>query len=270
MTDENVTIPQDSEPTVGQQLKLAREAKNLSIEAVAAQTRMTRATLRNLENMTTGELSPTFARMQARSYASFLGFETYELSDIENAYAPDRAVAAVGDFPSSKIEVEKTGMSARAIWPAAIAAAVVTAGLIGVLGLQGTSESRAELPVNRQVATSQTAALETNRAEGALKRELSLRAVKTAWVEVRGSDGTIFRNRVMSSGEAYYPRTNAGWTVTMRDAGAFEWWLGDMKIAPAGEPGQSIYSANVDEALAESEDILETALAARTADNPSR
>ncbi|MEO1065695.1 MAG: hypothetical protein AAFZ07_30165, partial [Actinomycetota bacterium] len=35
---------------------------------------------------------------------------------------------------------------------------------------------------------------------------LALTAVESGWVEVRGSDGTIFVSRAMSRGERYFPR----------------------------------------------------------------
>jgi len=68
----------------------------------------------------------------------------------------------------------------------------------------------------------------------------------------------VFRSRNMSAGETYFPRTGAGWTITVRDAGAFEWRLGDDVYAAVGEDEQALYSLSVD-------NVLEAAVAAQSA-----
>jgi hypothetical protein len=91
--------------------------------------------------------------------------------------------------------------------------------------------------------------------------EFGIVATQRAWVEVRASDGTVFRNREMDIGETYYPRIGAGWTITVRDAGAFRWQLGDTAGAVLGESGQALYSVSVDDALASTMDARSSALA---------
>mgnify|MGYP000144221309 CR=1 FL=1 len=100
--------------------------------------------------------------------------------------------------------------------------------------------------------------------------EFGIVANKRAWIEVRGSDGTVFRNREMSPGEVYFPRTGAGWTITVRDGGAFEWQLGDLTAAAVGEPGQALYSISVDGALGAAVDARSAAMAEapRSGDRP--
>jgi ribulose-5-phosphate 4-epimerase/fuculose-1-phosphate aldolase len=76
--------------------------------------------------------------------------------------------------------------------------------------------------------------------------ELSIVALKPAWIEVRGSDGTIFRSRTMARGEVYYPRMDAGWTVTARNPNACVWALDGEQIMPMGQADSPIYSLSVD------------------------
>ncbi|MEL6860971.1 MAG: hypothetical protein AAGL11_03970, partial [Pseudomonadota bacterium] len=57
------------------------------------------------------------------------------------------------------------------------------------------------------------------------------------------------------------PRLGAGWTITVRDAGAFEWRLGDDVVALVGDDEQALYSLSVDNVLQETLDAQRAALA---------
>ncbi len=267
MTTHNSSFSDGLDTSAGERLREAREELELSIEEVARQTRLTRDVLRALEAMQTENVSPTFLRMHASTYARFLDLPASEIAD---AYAAQRKITNADALPSSRMETREP-LAQRLVWPAAVASAVLVIGVFGLFSLTPRSQTEAELPVYRQVVANDAAAtpLATLTAMP-VKRELSIRAISSGWIEVRGSDGTIFRNRVMRSGETYYPRMQAGWTVTVRDAGAFEWWLGDLQIGPVGEHGQSLYSASVDEALAVGEEMISTALAAQSEAQPPR
>src|SRR3954463_14866315 len=69
-------------PTVGERLRSAREAKGMSLEDIAAQTRIP---LRHLESLEVGNWAalpaPTYTIGFARSYATAVGLERTEISD---------------------------------------------------------------------------------------------------------------------------------------------------------------------------------------------
>jgi transcriptional regulator with XRE-family HTH domain len=69
-------------PSAGEQLRVAREAKGLSLEDVASQTRIPR---RHLESLEQGDWSrlpaPTYTIGFAKSYASAVGLERTEIGD---------------------------------------------------------------------------------------------------------------------------------------------------------------------------------------------
>lgn len=69
-------------PTVGERLRAAREAKQLSLEDIAAQTRIPR---RHLESIETGDWdslpAPTYTTGFAKSYASAVGLDRTEIGD---------------------------------------------------------------------------------------------------------------------------------------------------------------------------------------------
>ena len=73
----------DSElPTVGEQLRAAREKKKLSLEDIAAQTRIPQRHLESLERSDWGSLpAPTYTTGFAKSYASAVGLDRTEIGD---------------------------------------------------------------------------------------------------------------------------------------------------------------------------------------------
>ena len=80
----------------------------------------------------------------------------------------------------------------------------------------------------------------------------------------------MFRNRQMQADETYYPRTGAGWTITVRDAGAFEWRLGESPAGRIGEADQALYSVSVDTAMNSALEARSAALADVAEDTQKR
>ncbi len=73
-------LPEPEIATVGQRLRVAREAKGLTLEDVAAQTRIPRRHLESLENSDWERLpAPTYTTGFAKSYASAVGLERGEI-----------------------------------------------------------------------------------------------------------------------------------------------------------------------------------------------
>jgi cytoskeleton protein RodZ len=69
-------------PTVGERLRAAREEKGLSLEDVAAQTRIPRRHLESLEQADWDQLpAPTYTTGFAKSYASAVGLDRTEIGD---------------------------------------------------------------------------------------------------------------------------------------------------------------------------------------------
>jgi len=76
--DEIITV--DAEPSVGKRLRLTRESKNFSVAEVAAQLRLTKDTILNLENQQWHKLhGRAYARGYFSSYTKFLGLPENEL-----------------------------------------------------------------------------------------------------------------------------------------------------------------------------------------------
>jgi transcriptional regulator with XRE-family HTH domain len=240
--------------TMGERLREAREAKSLQLRDVARETRQSQDTLAALEEMETEHIPDSILRLQARNYARFLGLPEEEVA---SAYAANRGATNASAMP---VEVEGKKVPTRMILVAA--AAVFAIGVVGTgisLLLQpATQPSTDQLAISARLAPNTVQEIDFAALRADAGQEFSLRAMKSAWIEVRGSDGTVFRSRHMSAGETYYPRMGAGWTITVRDAGAFEWRLGDDVYATVGEDAQALYSLSVD-------NVLEAAIAAQSA-----
>jgi len=240
--------------TMGERLRDARVAKSLQLRDVARETRQSQDTLAALEEMETEHIPDSILRLQARNYARFLGLPEEEVA---SAYAANRGATNASAMP---VEVEGKKVPTRMILVAA--AAVFAVGVVGTgisLMLQpATQQSADQLAISARLAPNTVQEIDFAALRADAGQEFSLRARQTAWIEVRGSDGTVFRSREMRTGETYFPRMGAGWTITVRDAGAFEWRLGDDVYATVGEDEQALYSVSVD-------NVLEAAIAAQSA-----
>jgi len=239
---------------MGVRLREAREAKQLDLRDVASQTRQSQDTLASLEEMETDHIPNSILRLQARNYARFLGLPEDE---VVSAYAEERGSTDVEAMP---VEVSRAQVPTKAI---AISAAAVFA--IGVVATSATlifsssdQQTADQLAISTRLAPGAVETIDLAALSADARKEFSLRAKENAWIEVRGSDGTVFRSRNMSRGETYFPRTGAGWTITVRDAGAFEWRFGDETYASVGEDQQALYSLSVDA-------VLDQAIAAQSA-----
>lgn len=233
-------------PSAGARLREAREARQLALRDVAAETRQSQETLAALESMDTAHIPKSILRLQARNYARFLRLPEDEIA---RAFAEQGGSTNPEAMPEevkrNELPTKKLALGAGAL----IAASILIAGISVVLLQPSSQPSNDQLAISARLAPTNIDELTTVDLNADAGREFSLRARKSAWIEVRGSDGTVFRSRQMSSGETYYPRTGAGWTITVRDAGAFEWRLGDDVISPVGEDAQALYSLSVDNVL---------------------
>lgn len=233
--------------TAGMRLLEARQAKQLNLRDVAQETRQSQDTLAALESMQTSHIPASILRLQAKNYARFLGLPEEEIA---SEYAQ-----SVGTVIADAMPTQNSG---NRVSPQAIlfggGALVVAASLIGVLSFlmqppaPGSDGDTDTLAISARLAPAYANIAEVSDLVADAGEEFGIVANKRAWIEVRGSDGTVFRNREMAPGEAYFPRTGAGWTITVRDGGAFEWHLGDVTAMPVGAPGQALYSLSVDSA----------------------
>lgn len=68
----------------------------------------------------------------------------------------------------------------------------------------------------------------------------TLRATAPSWIEVRDVQGTVTVSRIFVIGETWQGQTAAGYSVSVRDAGAVELYDGPKRIGPLGARGTPI------------------------------
>ena len=242
------------EQTAGARLRGAREARALDLRDVARETRQSQDTLAALEEMETTHIPASILRLQARNYARFLGLPEEEIA---SAYAEQRGSTNAQAMP---VEVAQRSFPTKIVAVSAAGVLVAALAITGVSLLLRPSAPQEvdQLAISARLAPAGVEQFELGNLSVSGDNELSLLAKRDAWIEVRGSDGTVFRSRQMSAGESYYPRLGAGWTITVRDAGAFDWRLGGDTYAAVGNDQQALYSLSVD-------GVHETAVAAQSA-----
>ena len=246
--------PETLEISVGERLREAREAKSLELRDVARQTRQSQDTLAALEAEETDHIPDSILRLQARNYARFLGLPEEEIA---SAYAEARGSINTAAMPAETVRTTVPSKSILIGAGAAVAAIAIIGGVVMWLN-SPSPQSTDQLAISARLAPAFDRQTEVMSLVSESDEEFFIRALAPAWIEVRGSDGTVFRNREMQAGETYYPRMGAGWTITVRDAGAFEWFLGESSAGQIGAPEQALYSVSVDTAM-------QTAQAERTA-----
>lgn len=232
--------------SAGQRLRSARETMGLSLREAAQRTQQSPDLLRALEEMRTDMFSSTVLRMHARTYASALGLPQ---DDIAAAFAPARSQLKSEHMPGAP-KGTSPDVSLQFLLPALSVLGLVT--LMGIIAVLWPSSTRTvtAAPVSSKVEQATRIVEEPTRLRADLAGpELQILALRSGVIEVRGSDGTVFRNREMRGGEVYFPRVGAGWTVTVQDAGAFEWRLGELRVGPLGEDNTPVYAVPVDAAM---------------------
>jgi transcriptional regulator with XRE-family HTH domain len=258
MTETDITAPIDDEPqTSGERLIAARELAGKTLKAVASDTKQSLETLKALEAMETSHISDTVLRMQAMAYARYLGLPEREIA---SGYVEQRSAANSANMPNARFAKRRT-LQRSWLVPTIAVAGIICAAMGMVWLMQPTARDASQTPVADLIALPPIAATPLTSEANAARQEISVRALKVAWIEVRGSDGTIFRSRNMSRGEVYFPRMDAGWTLTVRDGAAFEWVYADIATGPIGETGQPVYSVNIDAVTKEARSKVEKAMA---------
>ncbi|MEO0818079.1 MAG: helix-turn-helix domain-containing protein [Pseudomonadota bacterium] len=263
-----VALPEER---IGQLLRKVRDAKQVSIEALHEITRHNAQKLISIERMEVSGMSRGYITPVVRDYARTLGIDgdqvvrdySEDCGTLETVSAPEQVVSTDG--------VTRPAFLRPAYAAAAVLAVAVIGGAVFAVSGQGSNggPELAVQPLNG-AAESLFADVPLTERVRVENMELTLVALQDAWVEVRGPDGTLYRNRIMRAGETYIPRTGAGWTISARNGAAFEWRLGDAVIGPLGPEDAAVFAASVDSAATRAQDAAAPALAAAGNGQPSR
>jgi len=239
--DEELAEP--SAPTVGERLKAAREEKGLSLEDVAAQTRIPQRHLESIETADWDALpAPTYTVGFAKSYASSVGLDRTEIGEqLREEMGGQR-------FTASQTEVFEPADPARTMPKWLVLGAVVAVILLVVVmswlnkrSLE-TPEAQTNVPAAAAAAPQAPAPSPQQPAPqvatAAPQGPVVLTAIEPAWVQVSDQGKTLFEG-MMQPGQAFTVPTTA--TAPELKAGkpeALKVMVGSATAPPVGPAGK--------------------------------
>ena len=228
-------------PTVGERLRAAREEKKLSLEDIAAQTRIPQRHLESIENAEWDKLpAPTYTIGFAKSYASAVGLDRTEVGDqLREEMGGQR-------FASSQSEVIEAADPARTMpkW-LVLSAVIAVIVLIVVMSMlnRRSLEQPAEVASNTAAAPAaapaarpapQAAASNPAAAQG----PVVITATAPAWVRVSDQGKTLYE-ATMQAGQTYQvPQTATAPTLRAGAPEALRITVGNALAPPVGPAGQ--------------------------------
>lgn len=225
-------------PTVGQQLREAREAKGLSLEDVAASTRIPTRHLISLEAGAWDKLpAPTYAVGFAKNYAGAIGLDRNAIGDQLRSEMGGVRPAAIAPIEYLEVDDPKRSFPKGLVFGALALLVIAVAGLVWV----NERQLQADVPAN-QVTTNEQAAAPAAPAPAApvAAQPVILTATDDVWLEVKDS-GAILKQGEMKAGETYQIPANAIAPVLMTGKPeALRITVGTTVAPPVGEAGKRV------------------------------
>jgi cytoskeleton protein RodZ len=224
-------------PTVGERLRAAREKTGISLEDIAAQTRIPQRHLESIENAEWDNLpAPTYTIGFAKSYASAVGLDRTEIGDqLREEMGGQR-------FAASQSEVIEAADPARTMPKWLVISAVIAVILIIVVmtvinrrSLQ-PSEAVSNAPV---AATAPTPApAQQPVAPAPAQGPVVLTAVAPAWIQVTDQGKTLFMGELQPGKTYAVPPTATAPLLKAGKPEALKITVGSAVAPPVGPPGK--------------------------------
>ena len=227
-------------PRVGERLRVAREAKGLSLEDVAAQTRIPQRHLESLESSEWEKLpAPTYTVGFAKNYAGAVDLDRAEVGEAlrEEMGGPRFTTVAAP-------EVFEPADPARTMPKWLVLGAIL--GVILIVALMSWLNHRSlEQPDNSAVNQVATAAPSTQAAPVApqpvaAQGPVVLAATQAVWLSVK-DNGQILKQGIMQPGETYsVPATATAPMLTTAKAEALNIAVGSAAAPSVGPPATKV------------------------------
>lgn len=229
----------DDVVTVGQRLREAREAKGLSVEDVASQTRIPTRHLLSLETGDWAKLpAATYSIGFAKNYAGAIGLDRNEIGE--------QLRAEMGGYNpvSASTEVYEAADPARTMPKGLVIGALVLLALV-VLGL--TWLSNRSMAPDEQVAEAanvvQPAANEVAVApqpQPAAQAPVVLTATEAVWIQVKDGASTLQQGELTVGQRYEVPSSAAAPVLTTGKPEALRITVGSTQAPPVGEAGKTV------------------------------
>lgn len=238
------TEPEDV-VTVGQRLREAREAKGLSVEDIAAQTRIPTRHLTSLEESDWDKLpAATYSIGFAKNYAAAIGLDRAEIGD------QLRAEMGGTRLPATYPEVYETVDPARTMPKGLVIGALVLL-VVVVLALSWFSNRsmQADQPVAEASDVSppvaQSAAPAATPLATAAAGAVVIAAIEPVWVEIRDG-GSLLKQGEMAPGESFeVPASTAAPVLTTGKPEALRISVGTAQAPSIGPAGKRVSNVSL-------------------------
>jgi len=221
-------------PSVGERLRLAREEKGMSLEDIAAQTRIPQRHLESIERSEWDKLpAPTYTIGFARSYASSVGLDRVDVAD-------QLRTEIGGSRPQTMItpEVFEPADPARTM-PKSLVFGAIAAVLVLVLvmtWLNKRSLEQADEPTTNAPTAAPAAQPTAPPPAPAAGQPVVLTATEAVWLQVSEKGGATLFAGVLQPGQSYpVPPTAAAPVLKTGKPEALRITVGN-NVAPAVGP----------------------------------
>ena len=226
-------------PTVGERLRAAREEKGVSLEDIAAQTRIPQRHLASIETADWDTLpAPTYTSGFAKSYALAVGLERQEIGDqLREEMGGQR-------FASTSADVFEPADPRRTM-PRGLVIGAIIAVVLLVVGMSWLNKRSLEQPEGQNNIVADQAIAPAAAPKAAPARPLAatqgpvvLTATAPAWIQVTDRGKSLFAG-MLQSGQTYtVPATAAAPMLKAGKPEALNVTVGGVTAPAVGPPGK--------------------------------
>ena len=240
--DEAVDDYVEAPPTIGSQLRSAREEKGLTLEDIAAQTRIPRRHLESLENSDWERLpAPTYTTGFAKSYATAVGLDRTEIAgrlrDEMGGVRPAHTATEVFE-PADPARTMPKWLVFGAI--AAVLLVVLVMSWLNERSFQGAEEPAAE-----NIAAANAPQPVGPAPAAAASGPVVITANEQVWLQIK--DGaTILKDGILEAGQSFeVPSTAQAPVLTTGKPEAIRISVGTADAPPVGPPATTVRNVSL-------------------------
>lgn len=234
-------------PTVGERLRAAREEKGVSLDDVAAQTRIPLRHLASIETADWDSLpAPTYTVGFAKSYASAVGLDRGEIGDqLREEMGGQRFASTSADVfePADPRRTMPKGVVFGAI--AAVVALIILFSWLNKRSLEPSSADTNAATVTSVAASPATPPPSPTAAPTAVQ-PVVLTATAPVWLQVSEKGGASLFSGMLQPGQTYaVPATATAPVLKTGKPEALKITVGSAVAAPVGPPATTVSNVSL-------------------------
>ncbi|HZC38051.1 MAG TPA: RodZ domain-containing protein [Sphingomicrobium sp.] len=255
-------LVQTDVPTVGERLRAAREEKGLTLDDVAAQTRIPRRHLESIEKADWDALpAPTYTTGFAKSYASAVGLDRTDIGDQLRAEMGGQRFATTAEVFEA---ADPARTMPKSLVIGALVAVIVLIALMSWLNsrsLETPEQANTNAPAPAAAAPAQTPQAAAPAPAQAAQGPVVLTATDAVWLQVSEKGGPTLFSGTLQPGQTFaVPPSAAAPVLKTGKPEALRINIGNTVAPPVGPPATTVSNVSLLPA-----DLLKGGRAATTA-----